>query len=146
MIIGSEVTKTYTGEPILEKIDFKIGNARKIGVVGKNGCGKTTLFKLIVGELYPDSGSVQIQQETIAYLPQELIFPSELVGEYLEKMLGRPVADLRADLISSVGNGSEELVDGLLAVKDKEAFVGAMRAVIDHRIGTPLSFDEVIIT
>jgi len=87
VITGSEVTKTYTGVPVLEKIDFKIGNGRKIGIVGKNGCGKTTLFNLIAGKLEMDGGNIQIQQETIAYLPQEFNFPNELVGEYLEKKL-----------------------------------------------------------
>lgn len=65
-----------------------------------------------------------------------------LLVPVMEKMLGRPITDLRADLISSVGNGSEELVDGLLAVKDREAFVGAMRAVVDYKIGKPMTFEE----
>ena len=87
MIVGSEVTKTYTGAPLLEKIDFKIGNGQKVGVVGKNGCGKTTLFNLIDGKIEADEGNIQIQQETIVYLPQEFVFPDELTGEYLEKKL-----------------------------------------------------------
>lgn len=66
----------------------------------------------------------------------------QLLTPVLEKMLDRPIADLRADLISSVGNGSEELIDGLLAVTDKEAFVGIMRAVVDHRAGKPMTFED----
>jgi len=69
------------------RINFKIGNSRKIGVVGKNGCGKTTLFNLIAGKIEADGGNIQIQQETLAYLPQEFDFPNELVGEHLEKKL-----------------------------------------------------------
>ena len=39
-----------SGEPILRKIDFEINDNSKIAVVGRNGCGKTTLLKLISGE------------------------------------------------------------------------------------------------
>ncbi len=87
MIIGSNITKSFTGKPVLQNIDFKIGNNRKIGVVGKNGCGKTTLFNIVAEKLEPDEGTIQKEQETIAYLPQELTFHSELAGEFLEKSL-----------------------------------------------------------
>jgi len=66
----------------------------------------------------------------------------QLLVPVMEKMLGRPITDLRADLISSVGNGSEELVDGLLAVKGREDFIEAMRAVVDYRIGSSITFEE----
>ncbi|MBQ7725738.1 MAG: ABC-F family ATP-binding cassette domain-containing protein [Clostridia bacterium] len=43
-----------SGEPILRKIDFEINDNSKIAVVGRNGCGKTTLMKLIAGCLSPN--------------------------------------------------------------------------------------------
>lgn len=89
MIIGTGVTKAFTGEPLFEDIDFKIGNNRKIALVGKNGCGKSTLLKTIVGELEPDRGSITTYGDKIGYIPQEFTFPDELVGEYLEKKLDR---------------------------------------------------------
>ena len=46
---------------------------QRIGLVGKNGCGKSTLFRLIRGEIKPDSGEVSIQPgKTIAYVEQEI--------------------------------------------------------------------------
>jgi len=39
-----------SGEPILRQINFEINDNSKIAVVGRNGCGKTTLLKLIAGE------------------------------------------------------------------------------------------------
>jgi ATP-binding cassette subfamily F protein 3 len=61
---------------------------RKIGLVGRNGCGKTTLFKLIVGEEDLTTGSIERENEVVAYIPQEFSFPEgKLVGEYLEALL-----------------------------------------------------------
>lgn len=87
MIIGSNITKSFTGETIFENISFKIGNYRKVALVGKNGCGKSTLFNLIMGNLDYEEGNIRIDGETIGYIPQEFNFPNELVGEYIEKHL-----------------------------------------------------------
>ncbi len=87
MIIGTGLTKSFAGDPVFETIDFKVGSGRKVALVGKNGCGKSTLFKIIVGELELTAGNIQIESETLGYVPQEITFPDELVGEYLEKQL-----------------------------------------------------------
>lgn len=87
MIIAKNISKTYVGEPILENTSFSVGTGKKVGVVGKNGCGKSTLFKLIVGEEELSTGGIEYEQEVIGYVPQEFSFPAQLVGEYLEKAL-----------------------------------------------------------
>lgn len=89
MIIGTNISKSFTGSPIFENVDFKLGNRRKVALVGKNGCGKSTLLKIIAGELSSDTGSIKTENESIGYISQEFNFPSEkeLVGEYLEKLL-----------------------------------------------------------
>ena len=40
-----------SGEPILKRINLEINTQSKIGIVGRNGCGKTTLLRLLAGEL-----------------------------------------------------------------------------------------------
>lgn len=87
MLIGSNITKSFTGETIFENISFRIGNNRKVALVGKNGCGKSTLFNLILGNLEYEEGNIRSDGETIGHIPQEFSFPDELVGEYLEKKL-----------------------------------------------------------
>lgn len=87
MVIGTGLTKSFGGEAVFENIDFKLGNGRRVALVGKNGCGKSTLLKTIVGELEADAGNITAEGEKIGYIPQELTFPQELVGEYLEKKL-----------------------------------------------------------
>lgn len=64
----------YPNSPELyENLSFSLTRGEKFLIVGENGVGKSTLLKLIVGELTPDSGSVIIgQNTTIAYYAQEL--------------------------------------------------------------------------
>ena len=87
MITGNNITKAYGDREIITNINFKIGNGRKIGLVGKNGCGKTTLFKIVNGVEELTEGNLEIHDEILGYIPQEFVFSDELVGEYLEKKL-----------------------------------------------------------
>lgn len=69
----------FGGPLLLEEINLQIERGERIGVLGRNGMGKSTLLKLIYGEVSPESGSVSRQQNLrLAYLPQE--FPEGLVG------------------------------------------------------------------
>ena len=59
--------------PLFEKLSFMLTRGEKFLIVGENGIGKSTLLKLIVGELKPDDGSVIFSQNTtVAYYAQEL--------------------------------------------------------------------------
>ena len=61
------------GIPLLHDVDLQAYTNQRIGLVGKNGCGKSTLFRLIRGEIKPDSGEVSLQSgKTIAYVEQEI--------------------------------------------------------------------------
>jgi ATP-binding cassette subfamily F protein 3 len=61
----------YGDNLILEKIAFSINEGEKVGLIGENGTGKTTLIKLILGQLNPDSGSVILKNGIkIGYLEQ----------------------------------------------------------------------------
>lgn len=58
---------------------------KRYGIVGDNGIGKTTLFKLILGELKPETGFIEVNG-SIAYLPQAYHFdPNMTVGELMEE-------------------------------------------------------------
>ncbi len=61
------------GNPLLHNVNLQAFANQRIGLVGKNGCGKSTLFRLIRGEIKPDSGEVSLQSgKTIAYVEQEI--------------------------------------------------------------------------
>ena len=87
MIAAKKLCKDYSGKDILIDVDLKINQGKKIGLVGRNGCGKSTLFRILNGIEEPSSGSIEIQNEVVGYLPQEFSFPNEMVGVYLENKL-----------------------------------------------------------
>ena len=54
----SETTKSYGGVDVLRGVSFQINPNEKVGLVGRNGAGKTTVFRMITGEEAPDSGDI----------------------------------------------------------------------------------------
>jgi ATPase subunit of ABC transporter with duplicated ATPase domains len=87
MISGKNLTKKFDDRTLFSNVDFKLSGKKKIGLVGRNGCGKSTLFKMIMGEEDITSGSISKVGEKIGYIPQEFDFPDEMVGIYLEEVL-----------------------------------------------------------
>lgn len=83
LINFEEVTLGFGGDLILESVDFRIKTDERIGLIGRNGMGKTSLLKLIIGELQSDTGIISRQQNLrIAYLPQEV--PQGIEGSVRE--------------------------------------------------------------
>ena len=71
MISINNLTVSYGGFTLLDDINFHISETDKIGLVGKNGAGKSTVLKLICGIQSPTSGKVSVPSGiTIGYLPQ----------------------------------------------------------------------------
>lgn len=63
---------SFGATPILTDVSFAADESDRIGIIGSNGCGKSTLFKLILGEYTPDSGSVYISKgKSVGILRQE---------------------------------------------------------------------------
>src|SRR5947199_3676741 len=69
----SKVSKDYGGNSIFRDIDLEIMEGERIGLVGENGGGKSTLFKLIAGLDTPTSGVISRKRNlTVGYLTQEV--------------------------------------------------------------------------
>lgn len=78
MISLTNVSKNYGSKVLFENISLAINPGEKIGLIGPNGTGKSTLFALIRGEIEPSSGQVQTARDIYSgYLPQEAGFSSE---------------------------------------------------------------------
>ncbi|SFP65243.1 ATP-binding cassette, subfamily F, uup [Butyrivibrio proteoclasticus] len=69
------ISKTYMSKPVLSGISVGINDTDKIGVVGTNGTGKSTLLAIVAGKVEPDSGQVIANNGLrISYLPQNPVF------------------------------------------------------------------------
>ena len=69
----------FRGPPLLDGVDCHIEEGQRIGLLGRNGAGKTSLMRLVAGVLKPDGGSIVLAPGClIAYLPQDV--PQDLVG------------------------------------------------------------------
>jgi len=75
MIAVDNLSKRYGKQSLFESITFRINRKERVGLVGRNGHGKTTLFRLIVGQEEPDDGAISIPRNyRIGYVEQELGF------------------------------------------------------------------------
>lgn len=62
------ISKSLGGRPILRDISFSIKPGEILGILGQNGCGKTTLFNCLMGTIYPDSGEIRFNKKIINHL------------------------------------------------------------------------------
>lgn len=75
MIVVDNLSKRFGKQLLFDKISFKINRRERVGVVGRNGHGKTTLFRLITGQEEADSGTVAMPKNyRIGYVEQQLSF------------------------------------------------------------------------
>jgi ATP-binding cassette subfamily F protein uup len=88
VIEAKNVTHGYGGRPLIENFSVRIMRGERIGIIGNNGVGKSTLLKLLLGEIAPDSGTIKLGTNLeVAYFDQlrrELDTSktvAELVGE-----------------------------------------------------------------
>ncbi|MDD5155477.1 MAG: ATP-binding cassette domain-containing protein [Candidatus Omnitrophica bacterium] len=77
MIAINNLSKNYGKKVLFGNISLGINRGEKIGLIGPNGTGKSTLFYLVLGQVEPSSGHVSVNKNTyIGYLPQEAHFSS----------------------------------------------------------------------
>ncbi len=67
-----DISKSFDGRPILKKLSLKVFPGECVGVLGPNGCGKTTLFSMCIGEQNPESGKIYLSSKAIDQIPIHL--------------------------------------------------------------------------
>ena len=94
---------------ILRGVTFEINEGEHVGLLGKNGGGKTTLFRIITGELEPDAGEVVIGTgKRVGVMTQIPVFPPEYTAEDVLKSAFRRLDDLQRKLAAL----REEMAEG----------------------------------
>jgi len=72
MISTANITMQFGAKPLFENISVKFGEGNRYGLIGANGCGKSTFMKILSGELEPSAGNVSMDpDETFAVLGQD---------------------------------------------------------------------------
>ncbi len=82
MLQINNLSLSFGTQHLLKNVSCNIHSGERLGLVGRNGSGKTSLFKLITGELQPDDGSIALPKNyTVGYLKQHLNFEESTVLE-----------------------------------------------------------------
>ena len=72
MLTASNLTIQFGAKPLFENVNVKFGDGNRYGLIGANGCGKSTLMKILAGVLEPSAGNVSIDpHERMAFLRQD---------------------------------------------------------------------------
>jgi ATP-binding cassette subfamily F protein 3 len=96
MIQVSNLNKAYGLQTVFDGAGFTINPGERVGLVGRNGHGKTTLFRMILGQEHPDSGTISIPNDyRLGHLSQHIHFTEDTVLK--EACLSLPVADDEKD-------------------------------------------------
>jgi len=67
-----DISKSFDGRSILKKLSLKVFPGECVGVLGPNGCGKTTLFSMCIGEQNPEGGKIYLSNKAIDQIPIHL--------------------------------------------------------------------------
>ncbi len=101
ILTATEITVSYGDRKVLDAATLAIEEGDRIGLVGRNGCGKTTFLRILAGLQSPDSGDVTRRRElVVSYLPQD--FMLDAAKNVLENIRdgAKPVLDLIAEFES----------------------------------------------
>jgi ABC transport system ATP-binding/permease protein len=81
-----EISLAFGGPPIFERMDLQLESRERVALLGRNGVGKTTLMRVIAGELKVDEGQISFQKGLrVSYLAQEV--PSGITGKVFDLVL-----------------------------------------------------------
>ena len=95
MIQFQDIYLSFSGKTLFNGLSLSINEKNRIGLVGNNGTGKTTLFHIILGKTTPDKGLVEVpKNRTIGYLPQDLVElePIKII-DFLKNVTGLKVIE-----------------------------------------------------
>ena len=151
MLSANHLTRSYGLHTVLQDITFNISAQERVGLIGPNGCGKTTLMRILIGQELPDSGTVAHTPPglRIGYLPQGCdLDPSLTLAEACAPVPARDPGSALVELASALAANPadkklqaeyDEALDQLSASgfqpADILAPLGLADIAPDHRVG-----------
>lgn len=106
---------SFGGTYLFEEVTFRLGSGDRVGLVGKNGAGKSTMLKILAGEIKPDSGTIATERDIkLGFLRQDIDFEQgrtvlEEAYEAFEeiKYIERKIEDINHQLVTRTDYESE---------------------------------------
>ncbi|MDP2291005.1 MAG: ATP-binding cassette domain-containing protein, partial [Actinomycetota bacterium] len=130
-----DITLSLGSRHILDSVELAVNPGQRIGLVGPNGVGKSTLLRIVAGQLHPDSGAVALAPASaiVGYLPQEPERADETVREHLARRTGVAAAAAALDATTAaMAAGDPDAGDEYSDALDRWLALGA--ADFDSRI------------
>lgn len=107
------------GENLLEDVSFEIQEGERVAILGRNGCGKTTLFKILTGEMEYDDGQVYVNpQKRLGLISQIPVFPQGYTVEDVLRSAYRELYNIRSRMEKLEAEMSEGATDTQLKEYD----------------------------
>ena len=128
----NQIVKYYGGNIILNGVTFDIKTGERVGIIGQNGTGKTTLFKLIAALEKQDEGSITIRKQAkLGYLHQipeydedyKVIDVLNLAFEEVLKLKSE-IKDLEKSMCKESGNNLEKIMKKYSIIMEKFEVLG----------------------
>ncbi len=136
-LAARDISKSYAAVQVLDRVSLVVSPGDRIGIVGPNGIGKSTLLRVLAGLEAPDRGDV-VRSGTIGYLPQEPeARPGETVRAYLARRTGVGAAEVDMDALAARLQREPELALDYSAALDRFLTLGGED--FDARAGAVLS-------
>lgn len=135
------LTKSFGNRCLLERVSFDISEHDRVGLIGANGCGKTTLFRLLTGEESADSGDIlPARGARIGYLEQHTFTDDVTVWEALESVF-EPLRRMEREL-EEINRALSDSADTALIeqqIRLQEQFESAGGLYYRSRVGSALA-------
>lgn len=131
LVIAKELNLAYGKKVLLDGTSFSIGPTDRIGLVGPNGTGKSSLLKILALVQAPDSGTLTIRRKTrISYLPQEIasLPTGSVVDAVLSAVPGRDELEAQVESLQSALEAASEEAEQL----ELSQSLSDLHAELDH--------------
>ena len=104
MINIHNLSISFQGEYLFEDITFKLGNGDRVGLIGKNGAGKSTMLKILSKEIEPDTGQIATDKELkIGFLKQDIdfVYGRTVLEESYEAFIEIKLLEAKMDAVNT---------------------------------------------